>query len=272
MDRVGAIWLASYPKSGNTWLRLLLEAYRRNGLIDINDVRIGQSDGGATIMQGVSPMALGQLDWQSEMLLRPAALLNMFCRLNPPVLVKTHFANIQPDGLPPSIPPQFTDKAVYVVRDPRDVVLSFMRFFSFPLEKTLEAMNSIEFRIGGNERFATTLVSSWSNHVRSWAGEKTFPVHVVKYEDLLDDPGKELKEVLEFLELDVDDELIGKAVEATRLETLKKKEGDNGFRENPTKESFFGNGGSRWKTELGAKWVERIEKDHGDVMRLMEYL
>ena len=57
-----AVWLASYPKSGNTWLRLLLEAYRCNGALDINDVRVCISDGAATVTQGVSPMPLDRLN------------------------------------------------------------------------------------------------------------------------------------------------------------------------------------------------------------------
>lgn len=134
VERGGAIWLASFPKSGNTWLRCLLEAYRRNGVLDINDIRFSHSDGGGTLMQGVSPMPLQHLDFNSQMLLRPAAIFNQLCRLTKPIYVKTHSANIQPDGLPPCIPEQWTERAVYVMRDPRSVVLSMSRFFKFSLQ------------------------------------------------------------------------------------------------------------------------------------------
>ena len=272
-ERTGAIWLASYPKSGNTWLRCLLEAYRRNGLLDPNDIRFGVSDAGSTVMQGVSPMSHVNLGWSGEMLLRPAALLNLFCRLNKPMFIKTHFANIQPDGgLPHCIPAQYTDRAVYVVRDPRSVLLSAMRFFRFPLDQMADAMANKEFRIGGTEMFATTFVSSWSNHVASWTSEQAFPVHIVRYEDLIKDAGKELTEVLEFLDDDVDQDRVRRAVDASDLANLRKREEDEGFRENPSKGQFFGEGGSRWKEELGPKWSERIESDHGDIMRVLGYL
>lgn len=274
MEREGAVWLASYPKSGNTWLRCLLEAYRRNGVLDINDMRITSSDGGATIVQGVSPLPLSALGFRGEMQIRPAALLNLFARLSKPTWVKTHFANIQPDGLPQCIPHELTERAVYVVRDPRSVVTSFARFYKFPIETACDAMSSKDFTIGGNEAFAKCLLSTWSNHVASWMGEKVFPVHVVKYEDLLDDAGKELTEVLEFLGIEADAATVKKAVNATNISKLQKAEADQGFIENSRKQSgaFFNAGGVRWEDELAPKWIRRIESDHGTVMKQLGYL
>lgn len=273
-DRTGAVWFASYPKSGNTWLRLLLEAYRRNGQLDINDVRSFSSDGAAGIVRGVSPMPYKDLGRDGQLLLRPAALMNMFCRMTAPIQVKTHFANIRPDGdLPHCIPKLLTSKAVYVVRDPRSVVLSASKFFQFSTDAMVATMNLKDFTIGGTELFASTLVSSWSNHVASWAGEKEFPVHVVKYEDLLVDAGKELTEVLEFLEEEVDPKVVRKAVKATELSRLKKVESEDGFKENSSKGGkFFSEGGTRWQDELGPKFIRQIEADHGDMMRAMGYL
>lgn len=272
-ERNGVTWLASYPKSGNTWLRFLLEAYWRNGLIDINDVRISHSDGGAVLMQGLSPMPLSALGFNGQMLLRPAALLNQFCRVSAPTWVKTHFANFQPDGLPHCIPVEFTERAVYVVRDPRSVVLSLAKFYGFHMEQAVEAMAKKDWVIGNNEQFVAMLVSSWSNHVASWAGETRYPVHVVRYEDLQENAEKELAEVVEFLKLEVDEPRIKRAVKATTLDRLKKSEEENGFREQSSRNGqFFGNGGTRWKDELGAKWAAAIEADHGERMQQFGYL
>ena len=272
-NKNGAVWLASYPKSGNTWLRCLLEAYRRNGQIDLNDMRISHSDGGATLMRGVSPMPLDALGLNGQMLLRPAALLNLFCRLSEPIWVKTHFANIQPDGLPPLIPAEFTKKAVYVVRDPRSVVLSMSRFFQFSIDASVETMRSNDFTIGDGKDFASCLVSSWTNHVAGWTSETRYPVHIVKYEDLMIDAGKELTEVLAFLEQDIDEKIVKKAVKATNMAKLQQKEESGGFRENSGKGGgFFNGGGTRWQDELGPKWIKQIEEDHGTVMRALGYL
>jgi aryl sulfotransferase len=273
-NKTGAVWLASYPKSGNTWLRLLLEAYRRNGLLDINDLRMGTSDGGAGIIRAVCPIPLDAAAREIQLLLRPAALMNLLCTQKPGTQVKTHFANVRPDGdLPHCIPKALTRKAVYVIRDPRSVVLSGARHFKYSVDAMVEEMDFKEFTIGGFGEHASTLVSSWSNHVASWVGEKEFPVHVVKYEDMMVDAGKELTEVLEFLEEEIDPKIVKKAVKACEMAKLEQAEDKDGFSEASGKgRKFFGGGGTRWQDELGPKWIKQIEEDHGDVMRAMGYL
>jgi hypothetical protein len=271
----GFIWLASYPKSGNTYLRLLLEAYYCNtSSVDINSVAVTTADVSSTIIQAVSPMPLDMLGFRGEALVRPAGLLNFYTQNTEPVICKTHWANLQSEGLPPFIPKEFTYKAIYVVRDPRSVFPSFSSYFGFPPEQAVEKMASQNFVIGGNKEMAKCLVSSWSVNVGSWVGEKNFPVHVVRYEDMVDNPEKELREVLEFLDKEIDDDRVLRAVDATRIEKLQKDEAENGFSEHRGKsDSFFGNGGgSRWKDEVGPKWIRQIEEDHGEIMRHLQYL
>lgn len=274
MTDVGATWLSSYPKSGNTWLRFLLEAYRRGGNLDINDVRICTGDSDTKIMQNVSALPLKDLGISGQMLCRPAAVLNFIALAAPPIWIKTHFANIIPDGFGPCIPWQVTQRAVYVVRDPRSVLLSFSSFYGMSLEKAVDAMANLDFGIGDSKLQANQLLSSWSNHVRSWVGEKRFPVHVVKYEDMVKDTAKELTEVLEFLEQDVDPGTVSLAVDAANLSRLKSQEENGGFSENLTNkgDKFFNEGGTRWEDELGPKWIRRIEEDHGEVMQLLGYI
>jgi hypothetical protein len=273
----GILWLASYPKSGNTWLRSLLEAYRRNGVIDLNDIRVASGDMGASLISAVSPSTPKQLGLGGELLLRPCALLNLMARLRAPYYVKTHFANLHLPELPPFIPKQLTKSAIYIVRDPRSVFLSFQRYFGSTLEMTADAMASKEFHIEATNTHASQFISSWSNHVSSWTGEKDFPVHVVKYEDMLDNPDKELREILEVMEWEIDEDRIQKAVEVCTMEKFQKFEADTDFKENSgTKQGykgrFFNGGGSRWKDELGPRWIKRIEDDHREVMTLLGYL
>lgn len=273
----GILWLASYPKSGNTWLRSLLEAYRRNGIVDLNDIQVAMGDMGSSLIAGVSPSSLKQLGQAGEFLLRPCALLNLMARLRAPYYVKTHFANLTLPTLPPFIPPQLTKGAIYIVRDPRSVFLSFQRYFGSTLEKTADAMVSKDFSIGASTTHATQFLSSWSNHVSSWIGEKRFPVHVVKYEDMLEDPAKELREVLEVMEWEIDEDRIQTAVEVCTMEKFQKFEEENQFKENSStkqgyRERFFNGGGNRWRDELGPKYIKRIEDDHREVMTLLGYL
>lgn len=268
----GAIWLASYPKSGNTWLRCLLDAYYSDGKLDINDMRTATSDSGATLLQAVSPVPLANLSLDMQMLLRPAGVLTFLSHHGPRPWVKTHSANIIPDGLCPMIPAELTHKALYVVRDPRSVLLSFAKFYKLDTEAAVEAMEDLGFVVGGYGDFAPVMVSSWSNHVASWTSEKRFPVHCIKYEDLMVDAGKELTEALEFLEIEVDPARVARAVEAAELSRLRKQEEDNGFEEAQEGKEFFTSGGTRWQDELGPKWAKQIEQYHEPVMKAIGYI
>ena len=91
---------------------------------------------------------------------------------------------------------------------------------------------------------------------------------------MLEDAGKELSEVLEFLDEGVNAARVKRAVKAADIVTLERKETDKGFRENGSKSGkFFSNGGGvRWKDELGPKWIAQIEEDHGEVMKQLGYL
>lgn len=271
----GATWLASYPKSGNTWLRCLLEAYHRGGLVDINGVGVANSDANAVVIQGVSTLPLSSLGLRGELLVRPAALLNLISHLRSPRYLKTHFANVQLQGLPPCVPREFTNKAIYIIRDPRSVVLSFSRFYSMPIEKAIAAMANNKQTIGGpGTEFGYSYLSSWSNNVSSWAAEGEFPVHLVKYEEMMADPEKEFREILEFLEYEIDDDLVKLSIEAASFKSLKNQETTKGFKENPDQNTgdFFHAGGTRWEEELAPKWIKKIESDHRLVMEAFGYL
>ena len=199
--------------------------------------------------------------------------MHLIARHTPPVRIKTHSINVQPPGLPPLIPKEITYKAIYIVRDPRSVVLSICRFFGIPIDAAVECMANKDWIIGGGDDFAYQTVSSWSNHVATWVGEKEFPVHVVRYEDLQTDAAKELTEVLEFLEEDVDSERVNKAVEAADITRVRKQEEDSGFSENSKSSTLkFFQATSDWHDDLGPRWARQIEKDHAKCMQLMGYL
>jgi len=270
----GITWLASYPKSGNTWLRLLLEAYRRNGLLDINEVIISLSDAASPFMRAVSPMPLDALGMEGELLLRPAALMNARANQHSPFYLKTHCSNHTYPNCPPTIPPQLTRCAVYVVRDPRCVIGSMSRHFGQSLETTADRMNDIKAAIGNTKQHCRSFISSWTQNVASWIQETKFPVHVVKYEDMVADTANEFREILTFLEVDVDDDRVERAVAAADIKRLRKAEEDGGFRENTYTQNarFFNGAGTDWRNEIGERWARRIEEDHGDVMRALGYL
>lgn len=271
----GATWLASYPKSGNTWLRLLLEAYRTDSVVDPNDNRIAVGDAGKVLIRSASPLSLEDLGDSGEFLVRPSGLMNLFVTQSPGYMVKTHFANLYPLELPPFIPPQITKRAIYMVRDPRDVCVSFSRYYGHSQEMTCDIMAQENYIVGGDGEHAKTYLSSWSAHVASWVSEKRYPVHVVRYEDMVADTAGELRKIVEFVEWEVDDDRAERAVENCLIERMQDLENRGGFRENPQAEPnsrFFNGGGSRWRDELAKKWACRIERDHCKVMEMLNYL
>lgn len=276
MDDAGFVWLASYPKSGNTYLRHLLEAYRCNGALDINNVRSSMGDAGAPLVRSVSPLPLDKLGFRGQALLRPAALMNYYARTSEHrPLTKTHWANLKMPDLPPFIPKEFTACAVYVVRDPRDVCVSWQTYLSLTPAQTVAAMADKDFLIGNDSEgmYAACMVSSWSNHVAGWIGRKDWPLHVVRYEDLLANPATELMEILSFLGEEPDRDRALRAAEAARIDKVQAQEKETPFSEHRGRnDSFFGNGGgSRWRDELAPKWVRCIERDHGDMMQKLGY-
>lgn len=267
-------WIASYPKSGNTWVRSLLQAYRCNGYVDINDLHTGVGDSAECYMRAVSPIPIKDLGMHGQLQLRPAALLHALIGKPVPRYFKTHFANLKEPGIPAYIPRDFTARAIYIIRDPRDVLISFCNFYNCSLRKGVEGMAKKDFWIGGDGQ-SFQIISSWSNHVASWGGESDFPVHFVKYEDLMANPDKELTEMLTFIGIKVDHDRVKRAVQACEISRLQKTEQEEGFTEHPmgkTRGDFFNGGGSRWDSELGQKWVSQIESDHVDIMRSFGYL
>ena len=274
-DRERITWLASYPKSGNTWVRCLLQAYRTNGHLDINDLHTGVGDSSVCYTRAVCPIPIKDLGTRGQWLLRPAALLNALMSKPLPRFFKTHYANLVIKGLPAFIPPELTQRAIYVVRDPRSVALSMSKFYCISMNKTVEQLAYKEFWIGQDDEQIPQLLSSWSNHVASWTAELGFPVHVVRYEDLLADPLAELKDIVEFLGMEYDEAKGKRAVNAARLSKMRKAEKDTGFGEykyTAERGQFFSEGGTRWQAELGPKYIAQIEKDHGKVMKLLGYL
>lgn len=257
-------------------MRCLLEAYRNNGHLDINDVRVSIGDAGRALYQSVSPLPIHKLSELEVYLLRPGALLTALAMSKKPRVIKTHFSNQQAEGMPPFIPKVFTSKAVYIVRDPRSVALSMSRHFGMSPDRTATALVAKGFTLGTLEEAdeqCPIFVGPWSQHVESWCNEKQFPVLLLKYEDLLERTEDMLRGVCEFIYGSYDQVRGRKAVKACSLKNLQKAEDENGFAEKSSKnDRFFTAGGQRWQQELGPKVIAQIERDNREVMKRWGYL
>ena len=170
-------------------------------------------------------------------LLRGAALLKMARETPGRAVAKTHTANASVDGFN-MIPHTLTDRAVYVVRDPRDVALSLADHLGIDVPAAVQKMGDPQSVL--RKRDMANFISSWSVNVASWIKTPRFPVLVVRYEEMIEDIRAQFARVLAFFGIEPDDARMDYAVEATRFDKLREHEDAIGFlHKSEHQERFF---------------------------------
>ena len=270
------VWLASYPKSGNTWLRaflhnLLLENPAAHDINRLSDLVQGHNL--AVFYAKHDPRPASSYSLKDVRRLRPLVHDDLSMRSIDPVVVKTHNANVL-DPEAPVITPDVTLGAIYVIRDPRDVAVSFSHHIGWSLDDTIDFMATEYSTIGGNDTHTYEIVSSWSHHVRSWTQEATSPVHVVRYEDMAAFPMKTFSGLVRFLGRDVDRTRVERAIRLSSFKVLQSQERRHGFIErSPVSDTFFRDGKpGGWRRAMPPALAAQIEWWHGDEMRRFGYL
>lgn len=284
------IWLASYPKSGNTWLRMLIaNLSATGGPADIND--LPERGGIASAREPFDFLMLidsGLLTHDEIDALRPRIYEELARGAQddeydvpgdaPPVrFVKAHDAyTLTPDGEPLLAG---AGGAVVIVRDPRDVAPSLANHMHISIDAAIDFMRNERARFGAAiDRQSSQLrqrLPGWSGHVASWLDQCDIPVELVRYEDLHRDAATALRRVLTFAGRPAGDDEIHQALEFAGFAELQRQERDKGFREAPRPwkhGNFFRRGeAGAWRDELTAEQVARIEADHGPTMARLGY-
>jgi hypothetical protein len=274
IDNKRLFWLASYPKSGNTWLRMFLLAYRNGGEADINEPgAFGYDDMSEYTYQIVSPKPVDHLDPDEMAAIRGAYFVHLL-RLTPLEqrrFLKTHSC-IGDCAEFPNIPSCFTEGAVYLIRDPRDVAVSYAHHSKKTIEQVIELMTKENAVIRTGSRFHA--LGTWEEHVKSWLNpEIDFLRYVVRYEDMKNNPEEMFSGIVKFLAWDLDEGLLKRSIENTKFSKLKKQEDAKGFREQSFDEvKFFRKGeiGS-WKEVLTADQSNRLTDQFGETMEKLGY-
>lgn len=274
--RKSIVWLASYPKSGNTWTRIFLANYLSNAKepVPINEVhRYGMGDSIAKTYHMVAGRRIDVRDVPLTMMLRQKVLQRIVANNADVNLVKTHNIRKSIKKLE-IIPTKFTRSAIYIVRNPLDMVLSYARHFGISHEDATYAICHSDNANAADESTVTVFLGSWSDHVKSWTSYSPYPVLKLRYEDMLADPHAEFAKALKHLGVPVEDERLDRAVRFSSFGELSKQEKNTGFREKPAaSSSFFTSGKSgQWETELDEKLVESICGVHGKTMKKNNYL
>jgi len=277
------IWLASYPKAGNTWFRSFLTAIKSDKpSFDINDL---ETDGIFSNKYNLEEV----LDVDSDFLYiheiqkyQRLVWNHISSRAKSKLFIKIHDAF---DFLPHCenkslIPEEATYKAIYFVRNPFDVVPSLANHFGGTISNTLKFLNSSDSFLGnkidkkrkGEEQFCQHL-GTWNEHVKSWLTHPNFPVMFIRYEDMKMNTFETFKNAIEYLELNYSDSQIQQALSITSFENLRKQEEATTFKERPPKAKFFFNKGEMnyGKSLLTEEQIESLKTVNEEMMRHFGY-
>ncbi|MDC6475855.1 sulfotransferase domain-containing protein [Candidatus Pelagibacter sp.] len=278
------IWLASYPKSGNTWVRHFLASliYSNQGKVGLEKLgfimQYPKRDQFEKLVTNLDDFNQIKKNWiNSQNLINSDNKLSIF---------KTHhvLCSLGKDN--------FTDEkntlgAIYIVRDPRNIISSIL--YHFNLSNTEEALNFIqrEDTFIGNVKNKVnyplhTLIGSWKTNYNSW---KFFGKNflLVKYENLILNPNTEFKRIANYItnttNIKFSEKQIKKSIDESSFENLQKLEDENGFiesiinPENKKRKKFFNLGPrNNWKKSLDKKFVDEIENSFKNEMKELGYI
>lgn len=272
------VWLASYPRSGNTWLRVLLENLRAGGTqpVSINALSTAYASDRA-LFETCTGLEAADLSPAEIARLRPAAYRELARRAEADVLLKVHDAYRPGDDAPPLFPQEATRAVVYVIRNPLDVCLSWAAHQGQDVETAIAQLNDPSYALHRHRHrpglHLDTVLRTWRAHVQSWM-DAPLPLHVVRYEDLLAHTADTFEAVVRFLGWTDDRGRIEQAVRFSRFERLQAQERAASFREKPARPApFFRRGQSGgWRTDLTARQVEQVVAAQHDVMARFGYL
>ena len=273
-------WLASYPKSGNTWMRALLTNYlhRAEQPADINSLGDGPVASARQAFDNHVGIEASDLTADEIERYRPLVYEQMSEQAAGPLFLKVHDAFTYTRHGCPLISKAATAGVIYLLRNPLDVVVSFAHHSATTVERIIHRMADPDYAfVDDPQKLHNQLrqrLLTWSGHVTSWVDEPELRLLLVRYEDLQADPIAVFTGVVRFCGLDDDAARIGRAVEFSRFERMRQQEAEHGFAEKmPRATVFFRQGGSgSWREALTPELAARVIADHREVMRRFGYL
>ncbi len=278
--RQRAIWIASYPKSGNTWVRVFIHNLLRElrgenqGAQDINalhemtarellSVRFTRRLGKSAHEAAASEIAAVRMQVQADMVQGEGR----------PIYIKTHNAIANVDGFP-TINFDVTLAAIYIVRNPLDVAVSYAHYSGVPVDAIIAYMADPSGNIDVSEKRTYEFMGSWSFHAASWMSVPHRPVLLLRYEDMLAAPERSFGRLAAFLRLKPDAGQLHRAIEKSSFAEMARQEEQNGFNERPeTSGKFFRSGkAGQWREVLSPGQIRAIIEAHGPMMMRFGYL
>lgn len=290
------IWLASYPKSGNTWVRTILgqilndnfdsekifETSKKIRLYPskLDFINLDQLFQNKVFSHDMKKVVFDKtvVNWiKSQNIINTNKKLNIFkthnmlCKLK----IQNKFYSFT------SI--ENTIGVIHIVRDPRNVISSLVNHFSFENnDLALKFMLNENQTMGLEDNKIPQLLSSWNNHYNSW---KRFPKNyfLIKYENLIDDPKKEVKKIIDylnnFIKIKISEDNLSKIISNSSFKNLKNLEARGLFDENAKNKktgeikNFFNLGKkNNWKKILNKNILNKLEKNFHNEMKELGYM
>jgi hypothetical protein len=278
------VWLASFPKSGNTWVRAMISSliYSDNGVFNFEIIKKIQQfpnkkhfEKFTDKYQNVQELKKFWVAAQEQ--------INLDKKIK---FLKTHHINCKINEYP------FTNKnntlaTIYVVRDPRSLVESFSNYYKINKDAAIKSITSKELATGAGfiknkQNNVFTIIGSWNDHYNSWT-KANANLLILRYEDLLIDPLKELNKIIVFLKkfiiFNYNDFKTQNIISSTSFENLEKMEKEIGFFEvadienNQNKIKFFNKGKQNdWRKYLNENEIEYISSKFNYEMKELGYI
>ncbi len=270
------IWLASYPKSGNTWVRSIISSliYTKDGIFDMKILsqipqfpKISQFKDFSSKLDDIHILKKYWIKAQEK--------INLDNKL---YFFKTHNANIKIDTYP------FTNNkntagTIYIVRDPRNIINSLGNHFDLSQEEARNFLFSKEILSEKNKdnNKILTLVGTWEEHYNSWTMNND-NLLLIKYEDLINNIEVEVLKIVKFIlkyaKISINNEKIRNVIETTNFKSLRKMEDMGQFKEYRNKDFKFFNKGpdNKWEDNLNKNIREEIENKYKISMKKLGYL
>tara|TARA_B100000029_G_scaffold25284_2_gene24937 strand:- start:149 stop:967 length:819 start_codon:yes stop_codon:yes gene_type:complete len=270
------LWIASYPKSGNTWIRALISTYFYSDeckfkfsllekipkfvqdkflspLVDLNQLK-------------KDPLKIAEF-WKDAQ-----SRVNLDNQIK---FFKTHNACVAYKNK------WFTDETntagyVYIVRDPRSIACSLASHSKISIEQAVnDLLNENHIGLNGPYQLAE-FPGSWKINYLSWKKKKNFNGIIIKYEDLIDNAENEFKKILTFLnkfkKIDIDEKKISKSIISCNFSNLSQMETRDGFVEAQNNKFFRKGKKDSWKNELNSNLRKKLEENFKDEMIELGYL
>lgn len=275
----GIIWLASFPKSGNTWFRIFLTNLLQDGEspADINALESTPIASCRQLFDEAVGFNSADLTAAEIDRLRPEVYEHLAATSEETLFMKVHDAYTAADADTMLFPVGASKGAIYFIRNPLDVAVSYAHHSHISCTKAVAGMGSDKTvfcdHVDRQHSQLRQKLLSWSNHVRSWV-DGPLPVCVLRYEDMQDRPLETFERAVRFAGLQHSPEQIRKAITFSSFDELQRQEKEKGFKERSIgNENFFRTGiKGGWRGKLSSEDAGKVVRDHAEIMHRFGYL